>query len=187
MNQDPELQQIFKEVDEAIGAGKGLGCIMIDTEPIVISDVVSDLDYYYSDDYVNGNVSEDVPHCTLLYGLLRSGPQWEVLVRKLLQMPEDTSRPAWFPEELLIKEVSFFYGKESDYITLVALLEVTEGLKEGNNRLKRLWNSQNFPDYKPHITLAYLKRESAWEDYVVKLNAKLSGMSIKTVGINLGD
>lgn len=188
MNSDPEMEQVYKEVKEAIGSGNSLGCIMIDTEPIVVSDVISDLDYYYSDkhDYVNGNVSEDVPHCTLLYGLLRSGPQWEVLVNKLLQI-KDGVPGRWFPEELVIDKVSFFYGQESDYVTIIALIKVTDDLLEGNNRLKRLWHTQDFPDYKPHITLAYVKASSPWEDYVRQLDTKLMGTSIKTIGINLGD
>ena len=66
----------FAEMYAQLGIDTGkLGCIMIDTEPLVNSDIIPEEDYYYSEDqkWVQGNVSEEVPHVTLLYGLLRSG------------------------------------------------------------------------------------------------------------------
>src|SRR3712207_8228254 len=53
-----------------------LGCIMLDTEPIKVSDIIPENSLYYADPeklkWVQGVVSEKVPHVTLLYGLMRS-------------------------------------------------------------------------------------------------------------------
>lgn len=162
-----------------IDTGK-LGCIMIDTEPIVISDVIKDTDYYYSDEhqYVNGNVSEDVPHVTLLYGLMRSGPE--------LQVHVDTVLKDWQLPEIVIDKVSFFYGEESDYVTIIALIKVTDALNEGHQRLSLLPHINTFGTYKPHLTLAYVKAESNWQEYVEELNKTLAGKSISAIGINYG-
>jgi hypothetical protein len=44
-----------------------------------------------------------------------------------------------------------------------------------------------YPDYKPHITLAYLKADSGWQAYVEPLSDRLRGASVKAVGLNYDD
>lgn len=187
----------FPEVYEDLGIDTGnLGCIMIDTVPIAISDVIPEDALYYSDEheYVKGNVSENVPHMTLLYGLLNSGPAMKKHVERVLEWPvindgltTPADPPAWFPPKVYIDEVSFFYGADSDFVTIIALVQVNPGLLEGHQRLSLLPHINTFGEYKPHITLAYVKASSDWESYVRKLNEKYTGTGVPTVGINLGD
>lgn len=171
----------FPEVYTALGIDTGkLGCIMLDTEQLVIDDIIKDEDYYYSDKhtYVNGNVSEDVPHITLLYGLLRSGPE--------LQPHVDMVMGGWKMPPVKVKEVSFFYGEDSEFVTIVALIEVTPELTEAHQRLSLLPHINTFGEYKPHLTLAYVKSSSDWQQYVKDLNFKFGGAEIEVVGLNYG-
>ena len=52
--------------------------------------------------------------------------------------------------------VSIFENPEFDVVKLGVVL--TPRIKEINKRLSELPNSNQFPEYKPHITLAYVKR-----------------------------
>lgn len=162
---------------------KDLGCIMLDTEPIIINDIVPTGDLYYADPeeqpFVQGNVSENVPHVTLLYGLLSDG--------KAMFKHVDTVLNGWSVEELTIDHVDFFYGTESDYVTVIALLNVSDELLNAQQRLSLLPHINTFGSYKPHITLAYLKSESQWEQIVSTLNERLAGKTIKPIAINYGE
>lgn len=172
----------YKEVYAQLGIDTGkLGCIMVDTEPLVISDIIKEEDYYYSDEHkwVNGNVSEDVPHVTVLYGLLRSGKELERHVTTVLE--------GWVLPGVRIQNVSFFYGNNGEYITIIALIEVNNPLKEGHQRLSLLPHINTFGEYKPHITLAYVKASSDWQNYVMELAKKFAGKEIDVKGVNLGE
>lgn len=172
----------YPAVYEMLGIDTGkLGCVMIDTEELIISDVIKEEDYYYSaeHDYVSGNVSEDVPHMTLLYGLLRSGPELQVHIHSVLS--------GWQLPSIRIKDVGFFYGENSDFISIIAHVEVTDELREGHARLSLLPHINTFDEYKPHITLAYVKSTSDWETYIKDLNFKFEGAEIEAKAINYGD
>lgn len=172
----------YPAVYEALGIDTGkLGCIMVDVEELIISDIIKDEDYYYSEEkkYVNGNVSEDVPHMTLLYGLMRSGPELRPHVEMVLQ--------DWRLPKIKISHVGFFYGHDSEYITLVAHIEVTDELKSGNARLRLLPHIDTFDEYRPHVTLAYVKASSDWNKYIEDLNFKFGGAEVEALAINYGD
>lgn len=172
----------YLTVYEDLGIDTGrLGCIMVDTDPLIISDVVKESDYYYSEDqkWVQGNVSEEVPHVTILYGLMRSGLEMRKHVTAVLE--------GWELPSITIKEVSFFYGHGGDYITIIALVDVTDALKEGHQRLSLLPHVNTFGEYKPHITLAYVKASADWQTYVAELNQKFRGEAVAVRGVNLGE
>lgn len=172
----------YPEVYAQLGIDTGkLGCIMVDTEPLVNSDIIPDEAYYYSEEqkWVQGNVSEEVPHVTVLYGLLRTGTEMERHVSAVLE--------GWVLPDITIKEVSFFYGHGGEYITIIALVDVSDGLKEGHQRLSLLPHVNTFGEYKPHITLAYVKASADWTTFVADLNKKFRGQPVKVKSINLGD
>lgn len=176
----------FPQVYTDLGIStSNLGCIMLDTQPIVNSDVIKSEDYFVSEkddlSFVKGNVSEDVPHVTLLYGLLRSGPE--------MQKHVDAVLTGWELPELIIDKISFFYSNDSDehYVAIVALMRVTPELMEGNARLRFLPHIDTFPEYKPHVTLAYVKAESDWQSYVEALNEKYADSSLRAEAINYGN
>lgn len=169
---------------EGLGIDTGrLGCIMLDTQPIKISDFINDADYYYADQdekpYAQGNVSESVPHVTLLYGLMRSG--------KELATQVTTVMTGWRASPIVIDKVSFFYGDNGEYVTIIALLEVSDNLLNAHKRLSLLPHINTFGTYKPHLTLAYVKQSADWESIVDTLNQELGGKEINPIAVNLGD
>lgn len=175
----------FPEVYEDLGIDTGLlGCVMIDTEPIKVSDIISRDDLYFADpelhSYTQGVVSETVPHTTILYGLMRTGLELKKHVDRLLE--------GWEPGEIIIDKIDFFYGKDeqNSYITIIALLKITDELKDGNGRLRLLPHIDTFQEYNPHITLAYVKDSSGWQEYINLLNEKYGGKTIQAKNINYG-
>jgi hypothetical protein len=193
----PVNSRSFPQVYVDLGIDPGnLGCIMLDVQPIVVSDVIDAADLYVSEKpglgFVKGNVSEDVPHVTLLYGLLRPGPELKKHVDAVLEVePVDGGLEShWdFPEDVVIDKVDFFYSPDSEehFVTIVALLQVSPGLAEANGRLRLLPHIDTFMEYKPHITLAYVSDSSDWQGYIKTLNEKLAGQSIRAVALNYGN
>jgi hypothetical protein len=178
----------FPQVYEDLGIKTGnLGCIMLDTQTIEISDIIDDASHlYYSpnkdSNYIDGIVSEKIPHVTLLYGLMRSGPEMQKHVEAVLD--------DWTIPELMIDRVDFFESTdpEEPYYCLVAKLVPSQELVEGNSRLRLLPHIDTFPDYDPHITLAYIKKDETLRDsYIDMLNTKLKGMTVVPYGVNYGD
>jgi len=52
-----------------------------------------------------------------------------------------------------------------DYDVLVAEVELTPFLKRLNDSLKKLDHKNDYPEYSPHITIAYLKK-GRYKNYV---------------------
>lgn len=158
------------------------GCIMLDVEPITVSDIILESDLYLKPDkpesHTQGNVSEKVPHVTLLYGLMQPGPAMKKHVDFVLGGIEfDTVR---------ISNVGFFYGKE-DNIVIIAEVAPTMDLVNANGELRRLPHIDTFADYRPHITLAYVKSSCDWQRYVNELNERLANTEVAVTGLNYGD
>jgi 2'-5' RNA ligase len=175
----------FKQVYEDLGYSLSLlGCIMLDTDPLKVSDVIEKEHLYFARDkshfWINGVVSEVVPHVTLLYGLLRTGEEMKKHVDAVLA--------DWTLDAIKIEEVSYFESQLPDepYYCLIAKCD-PEGLKEGNDLLRMLPHINTYPDYEPHITLAYIKKDETLRDtYVELLNTKFKGKSVNPQGINYG-
>jgi 2'-5' RNA ligase len=126
-------------------------------------------------------VSENVPHCTLLYGLLRPGPE--------LRKHVDTVLKGWEAKDVTVAGVAIFETSKDDVdcVCIVAQLEITDELVEANARLRLLPHIDTHAEYLPHITLAYLKADCDWQAYVRPLSDRLRGMSVNAVGVNYGD
>lgn len=161
------------------------GCIMLDTEPITVNDTIESDDLYYSDivdgleKWTQGIVSESTPHVTLLFGLQESGNDWKAHVDSVLDGWE-------IPSVVSISNVSSFDSDE--YHCIVAKVMKTPNLVDGNTRLRHLPHIDTFKDFTPHVTLAYIKKNDAKrDDYIKKLNERLSLKRIPITGINYGD
>ena len=160
-----------------------LGCIMLDVEPM---DVLKHLPAELHDnlvqattrhDHAMGAVAESEAHVTLLYGLLENGNVWKDKVDAVLT--------GWKLDRVEIDEVGFF--ETPDSFAVVAHVKLTGDLVDGHERLTLLPHIQTFSEYKPHITLAYVDKDTDVTPWVKALGAAYNGKTVKSVGINYGD
>jgi len=178
-----QFPQVY--VDLGIDPGK-LGCVMLNVEPIQVSDLILYDDLYMADPekhpHMLGIISETEAHVTLLYGLLRSAME--------LKKHIDAVLDGWTPQDVTISNIDVFPSNHPDesYVTLVAKLEMTPNLVEANSRLKLLPHIETYPlGYQPHVTICYLNTSSDYQGYVQKLNQAFQGKTVKALGINYGD
>ena len=113
-------------------------------------------------DDLHDNGFEDEPHVTLLYGIHDGGEHDELSKEKLAEII-DISKPT-LDEAVILKGVSAFENDEYDVLKFDA---ESPALREANKKLSNFPNSNSFPDYKPHVTIAYLKSGKA-KDYIEK-------------------
>lgn len=123
------------------------GCLMLKTELKNWSkflNLIDDNDLY--DDETNHYGKEKEVHVTVLYGLHE-----EVMLQDIKNILHDVELPI----SATVVGVSIFDNK--DYDVLKFELKSNE-LTKLNKLLKKLPFTSNFPDYKPHMTIAYLKK-----------------------------
>src|SRR3989442_14411485 len=96
-----QFPQVY--VDLGIDPSK-LGCVMLDVEPIVVSNLILYDDLYVTDPiehpHMQGIVSETEAHVTLLYGFLRSATE--------LKKHIDVVLDGWTPQDVSIAAVDVF-------------------------------------------------------------------------------
>jgi hypothetical protein len=157
------------------------GCIMLDTDALDVlthvdggkDDLVAATDM--DDSVVPG---EDVPHVTLLYGLLENGNIWKDKVDQVLE--------GWKLDGVTIDQVGSFDLGDSHAI--VAHVKKTPEIIDGHERLTLLPHIQTHSEYMPHLTLAYVQHDQAVADKWVKaLGKQYNGTTVKAKGINYGD
>jgi len=174
----------IRDVYDSLGMSPaGLGCIMLDADPVPQAAEIPEQDLYYSKNpeqsYIRGAVSLSESHVTLLYGLLESGPTWRKLVDRVLEGWE-------IPRALVIDEVTSFGPVPGEhYSCIVAKIGVTENLAEGHSRLQLLPHIDTFP-YKPHLTLAYV-HENVGEKWEAFFKESLLHTEVAVHGLNYGD
>lgn len=175
----------FKDMYQELGYSLDkLGCIMLDLEPVKFT--VNESILYYAKDkkrfWIDGNVASKTPHVTLLYGLLRSGPEFKKHVDTVLENK--------VPKEVTIDHVDFFDtppNTDEDYYCIVAHLKITPELQGAHDRLQMLPHIDTFPGYKAHFTLCYIKKNERTRDALIaNLNKLLKGKTIKAGAINYG-
>ena len=157
-----------------------LGCIMLDLEPMKVMEYVEahEDDLFENPKWDQGPVpAETVPHVTLLYGLLENGNKWKKKVDMVLK--------DWSVKSVTVEEVGYFDTPDS--YAIVAHLEKTPELVDGHERLTLLPHISTFSEYKPHMTLAYVKKEADPKIWVKALNKVYKGKKIKASAINYGD
>lgn len=177
----------FPDVYTALGINvNSLGCIMLDTDPVEVTDMVTQgkADLYYAANeqhfWIQGAVAETGAHVTLLYGLLEHGLKLKPLV--------DIVLADWTPPLLEIESVGSFTSPYVDepYACIVAHIKVTPELLEGHARLELLPHINTFTQYRPHLTLAYVKKD-AEEKWLSQVGDQLNGKKLAVTKINYGE
>lgn len=172
-----------------------LGCIMLDVVPFDVAACVPDgrEDLYFSSNpklkYAQGDVASSKAHLTLLFGLLEKGPKWKKEVDAVLEGWDQ-------PEAVVVDRIGYFPSSVpgEDYSCIVAHIKPTERLLDANARLRMLPHIDGFPEYKPHVTLAYVKNgpsdvdwaRSTREKWIMSMSTRLTNWNLPTLGLNYG-
>lgn len=110
-------------------------------------------------DGVNGREKYTNAHVTILYGLHKTIDEDE-LKKVVEELPV---------KQIDVKKIGMFKGDTND----VLKFEVDYSFLHKNNKtLKKFPHTSTFPTYKPHMTIAYLKKGKA-EDYLQTLPTNL--------------
>jgi hypothetical protein len=162
-----------------------IGCVMLDLDGRMIPNHFKEDELYYTDNpklwWIKGFVVGEVPHVTLLYGLLKSGKEYEKYINRVLK--------DWRIASVQIKEVDYFEStyEGAEYYCIIAHVNIDDNLLEGHNRLCLLPHIHTFSDYKGHITIAYIKKDDQLRDHMIQTyNESLKGKELIVTGLNLG-
>jgi 2'-5' RNA ligase len=136
------------------------GCVMLDV-PIKnwekITNTIDKNDIYNSEGYG----LERKPHLTILYGLSED-----------ITLEDVKSKLDKFgPIEVKIDNIGFFDTNEEFDVVKFDVIK-TDQLEEMFQSLSTLPNKNEFPNYKPHITISYLKK-GCGKKYSRKINKNL--------------
>jgi len=106
---------------------------------------IADEDIYTGEENMG---REDTPHITVLYGIVSNEPD------ETTELLEETS-----PVEATLGKVSLF--ENSDDYDVVKIEVDSEDLSKLHKLLSdNLENESTFPEYKPHVTVAYVNKGS---------------------------
>lgn len=159
----------------------GLGCVMFDVEPLPVAREVPETWGYSSTNperfWIKGMKAGD--HITLLYGLLESAHEMRAGVDEVLAR--------WEPGRLSIASVSSFPSTFEDepYACIIGHIEKTPELLDAHARLSLLPHIDTHPEYKPHLTLGYVK--ARYEQAAIECLRVFEGKALRPVGLNYGD
>jgi 2''-5'' RNA ligase len=164
-----------------------LECVMIDIAPLDVLNILhptAENELFFGTTpelkYAQGAVGATKPHVTLLFGIHPSASyhRWVWAVLK-----------DWTPEPIKITEVGVFPVRDEDqeYRVVIGHVEKTPNLLEARARLETLDYTDGFPEYKPHVTLAYIKRDADEHRWIQRLGEEYNGKVFPVTGVNLGD
>lgn len=183
----------YPKVYEGLGFNLStLGCVMLDVEPLesmysIAVDGAESVLYYAKDKsrfWIDGWIADKVAHVTLLYGLLETAKNYKWHIEQVLK--------DWSLEDVTISDIGFFDSPYEDepYYCIIAHIETTPKLIEGHQRLELLPHINTFAGYKPHMTIAYIKKdqgEKHRDDMIAKFKEIWVGKKLKVrPELNLG-
>lgn len=169
---------MFEDVYEDLGVNLDtLGCVMLDVEPINTAAFIETSDLYFTTNekrfWINGDKGQK--HVTLLYGLLPSVRQWHV--DRILDGMYLPTRLEFDGDP--IKFESPYEDENYECIVAPVRLNCVGGL---NDRLSMLPHVKTFQTYKPHVTIAYVRKGWYAENrdalnYVSHLKPQATGLN----------
>lgn len=164
-----------------------LECVMLDLPLINVQDHLgSDFkqkNYFYGDipelKYAQGPVAQVNPHVTLLFGIHPSETYVDDVMAAL---------DGWVPEDIYIRKASYFPSsvEGQDYKCIVLEVAPSANLLNANKRLQALPHTNRFTEYKPHVTLAYVKGDINIDKWLARLNAYFANRVLYPTELNLG-
>ena len=136
-----KLRKLLKEIDNG---PYEYGCVMLyfDFNESQLTGIIDDKDIY--DDGSGKYGKETEPHVTLLYGLHSN------VTPQIVQQMLDTIHFG----DIHLSNVSVFESNNYDVLKMDA---VGDGLEKAHRLLSKLPNSNEFTEYRPHMTIAYLE------------------------------
>jgi len=144
--EDVKKSEKDKKMSEEDGLDEYSWAVMLQVNNNLLDVIeIEDIDLHYSNEVWNWGGKEEDLHITLLYWLSEKVSRDEVKEKINYQ---------W--ETINIKWLMVF--EQDDYEVLVAEVEPNKFLTETNEKLRELDNRNAYDDYKPHITIAYLKK-----------------------------
>jgi hypothetical protein len=178
-----QYEKIYK--DFGIDLNK-LGCVMLDVDGDAIPAFPKDLEenLYFSYDpalfWINGFVGGMTPHVTLLYGLLHPAGEIKDKIFAVLE--------GWEMKTVKVKGISFFESniENAPYYCIIAEIDITPELLEGHQRMQLLPHIDTFPEYKAHLTIAYVHKNEKVRNQVVAFYRSLVGKKLPVLGLNFG-
>lgn len=164
-----------------------LGCVMLDVENIHVADYLDfpEDDLYASQNpsryWIKGDVASTGAHVTLLYGLLERASNWRGQIDRVLE--------GWKMPLVEIEKVDFFDSTFEDdpYYCIIGHVKVTPEFLDARQRLSLLPHIDTYNEYRPHITLAYVKKdERVRNKWINELGYWLNGRQFQPLNLNYG-
>lgn len=132
--------------------------------------------------YAQGAVAAISAHCTLLFGIhpYPTEDEYREAVSKALAF--------WSIGEIPIGDVKVFPSRieGQDYNCLVLEVLPTSTLLIGRRLIEDLPHTDTYPEYRPHVTLVYLKGSADLEEWKRRMQAAFSNQVVKVIGLDLG-
>lgn len=177
----------FREMYARMGISiDKLGCIMLDLNGDSIPNLLKTEDLYFTTHpdrfWIDGFVAGTTPHVTLLYGLLESG---NTVYREYV----DEVLNNWGLDGVEVSHVDYFDSPYPDepYYCVIAHIKVSDELKAANQLLQLLPHINTFPDYRPHVTIAYIKKDiQLLQSTISQYNDFFSNTILQSKGLNYG-
>lgn len=144
--QDSIIVEDVKKKDKKLSEDQYSGCVMLNVFSESLWEFKIDKNDIVESEY-NGDY-----HVTLLYGLNTDVPQKEIT---------DKIKYEW--QSVKVKWMKIFEWEENDVLVLEVKKE--KWITNINKSLRELDYKNDYPDYTPHITIAYLKKWEA-EKYI---------------------
>ena len=125
-----------------------LGCVMMEVPISNWEEITSSIDKedIYEVEGENYGIQSN-PHVTILYGLHK-----EVSLDQIKSVFEDIDVSI----DIKIEGIGVFENENFDVVKFNVI--PSETLLDLNNKLSEFPNSNEYPEYKPHITIAYMKK-----------------------------